>query len=87
MINVKKVDKPLNALLIFPSAKNGEDYQKIVEEIVETLPNLSIDWYAFPKKDAEEIQKLLDGKFEPKMLKTMERIAKRFVKTKNIKRK
>jgi hypothetical protein len=84
---VKKVDKPLNALLIFPSTRNGEDYQKIVEKIVETLPNLSIDWYAFPKRDAEEVQKFLDSKFEPKILKTVERVAKRFVKTKNIKRK
>jgi hypothetical protein len=48
---------------------------------------LSIDWYAFPKKDAEEIQKLLDGKFEPKILKTVEKVAKKFAKTKNIKRK
>jgi hypothetical protein len=88
VISAKKVDKPLNALLIFPSAKNGEDYyQKIVEKIVEILPNLSVDWYAVPKKDVKEIQKFLDGKFEPKILKTVEGLAKKFTNTKNIKRK
>ena len=84
---MEKTNKFDKVLLVFQSInKDTKYYNKIVNEMKKRFPNLDLSWYILQKNDFDEIQKSLDKKFEPEILKTMDNFVKNFVNIRNVRR-
>jgi hypothetical protein len=84
---MEKTNKFDKVLLVFQSInKDIKYYNKIVNEMKKRFPNLDLSWYILQKNDFDEIQKSLDKKFEPEILKTMDNFVKNFVNIRNVRR-